>query len=238
MNEVERCAYCRAPLPPPEVITERASIHRDGLGEGPEVALCVGCASENGPSCEEIWERIAKPAAGTFAHRPVCGYEDPDLGLVCELSKGHLGQHRASMRRSDGAGPEGVSVGFGVTPSRPTPPPPVAPPPDSPDALIYSLGPDGARPYRSVADFLRVADGVAARHLESARVAKQRLMADQDRAAVHMLSAPAAWTVWSPISVCHRGDRREAWTTAVRQAGLIALIEVVFWLAAWWWATT
>lgn len=34
-------------------------IHRDGMGEGPEVPLCIACGSKPEPTCEEIWVRIA-----------------------------------------------------------------------------------------------------------------------------------------------------------------------------------
>ncbi len=36
------------------------TIHRDGSDFGPQVPLCRRCGSEDGPSCEEIWVRIAE----------------------------------------------------------------------------------------------------------------------------------------------------------------------------------
>ena len=37
-------------------------IHRDGFGVGPEVPLCAYCAASTGPSCVEIWNKIAHPS--------------------------------------------------------------------------------------------------------------------------------------------------------------------------------
>jgi hypothetical protein len=46
------CAACGQP-------PGRATIHRDGFGEGPEVPLCSDCGDHETPSCEELWRRIA-----------------------------------------------------------------------------------------------------------------------------------------------------------------------------------
>jgi hypothetical protein len=57
------CAFCGKPA------EGDFGIHRDGFGVGPELPLCTACGSEATPTCEEIWDRIAQPAAGDFAHR-------------------------------------------------------------------------------------------------------------------------------------------------------------------------
>ena len=51
------CAYCGTYLSGEPEYT----IHRDGFGVGPEVPLCFDCYDDGGPSCLEIWERIAQP---------------------------------------------------------------------------------------------------------------------------------------------------------------------------------
>jgi hypothetical protein len=56
------CAYCGQPA------EDNFSIHRDGFGVGPEVSLCDTCGSGPTPTAWEIWERIAQPAQGRFAH--------------------------------------------------------------------------------------------------------------------------------------------------------------------------
>ena len=43
------CAMCLEPW------QGNYTIHRDGMGVGPELPLCDGCGSERGPTCEEIW---------------------------------------------------------------------------------------------------------------------------------------------------------------------------------------
>lgn len=48
------CCYCQ------EEAEGGYSIHRDGLGEGPELPLCNACGSNETPTCEEIWEKLAK----------------------------------------------------------------------------------------------------------------------------------------------------------------------------------
>lgn len=50
------CAFCGSHIPG----TPRFSIHRDGLGIGPEVPLCSGCGAHPEPTAEEIWERISQ----------------------------------------------------------------------------------------------------------------------------------------------------------------------------------
>lgn len=57
------CAYCDQP------VEGNYSIHRDGFGVGPEVDLCDACAENDEIGCVDIWERIAQPANGEFAHR-------------------------------------------------------------------------------------------------------------------------------------------------------------------------
>lgn len=47
------CAFCEQPA------EGNYSIHRDGFGEGPEIALCDGCGSKTEPTLEEIWARIS-----------------------------------------------------------------------------------------------------------------------------------------------------------------------------------
>ena len=59
-----RCAFCGAPS------QGDYGIHRDGFGVGPTVPLCNGCGSRPTPTASDIWDRIAQPAEGKFAHRP------------------------------------------------------------------------------------------------------------------------------------------------------------------------
>ena len=61
-KEIERiskrvfCSFCGE-----EIKGEiKFSIHRDGFGVGPEVPLCVECGSYSTPTCEEIWNKIAR----------------------------------------------------------------------------------------------------------------------------------------------------------------------------------
>lgn len=46
------CAYCGRPS------EGRYAIHRDGFGQGPEVALCDAHGGSQVPSCAAIWDRI------------------------------------------------------------------------------------------------------------------------------------------------------------------------------------
>ena len=48
------CAYCR------NATQGNHTIHRDGFGEGPEVALCDACGSQPTPTEREIWARIGQ----------------------------------------------------------------------------------------------------------------------------------------------------------------------------------
>lgn len=48
------CVYCDEPA------QGNFSIHRDGFGIGPEVALCDACGSTPTPTTGEIWTKIAK----------------------------------------------------------------------------------------------------------------------------------------------------------------------------------
>lgn len=47
------CAFCGG------AVSSDYGIHRDGLGEGPELPLCTDCGSHEKPTCEEIWARIS-----------------------------------------------------------------------------------------------------------------------------------------------------------------------------------
>jgi len=49
----EQCSACGEPS---EV---NFSIHRDSMGEGPEVPLCDACGKDPTPTCEQLWEAIA-----------------------------------------------------------------------------------------------------------------------------------------------------------------------------------
>lgn len=42
------CAACGAPSGP-------YAIHRDGIGDGPEMPLCAGCGAGPTPTCEQLW---------------------------------------------------------------------------------------------------------------------------------------------------------------------------------------
>jgi len=46
------CAHCGVPS------QGNYSIHRDGLGAGPKVALCDDCGGYEPPTCEDIWTQI------------------------------------------------------------------------------------------------------------------------------------------------------------------------------------
>lgn len=62
-----QCAACGA------TCSANSSIHRDGFGIGPEVALCDACGSSETPTCEELWQRIAARLVGqrvSFAEAP------------------------------------------------------------------------------------------------------------------------------------------------------------------------
>ena len=49
-----KCAYCSKPA------HGNYSIHRDGFGVGPQVALCDDCGGHLFPTCDAIWERISR----------------------------------------------------------------------------------------------------------------------------------------------------------------------------------
>lgn len=51
------CAACGRPA------QGNASIHRDGFSVGPEVDLCNSCGMHELPTCEQLWEAIAKRRA-------------------------------------------------------------------------------------------------------------------------------------------------------------------------------
>ena len=59
---MSECCYCGAPA-----TGEEYSTHRDGMDEGPELPLCVGCGENDGLTCETLWARIARPDAPTRA---------------------------------------------------------------------------------------------------------------------------------------------------------------------------
>lgn len=50
---IRSCAACGKPA------TGEYTIHRDGLGEGPEVPLCKGCGEGETPAADVIWAMIA-----------------------------------------------------------------------------------------------------------------------------------------------------------------------------------
>lgn len=51
------CSFCGSYIEKVEF-----TIERDGLcTDGPDVPLCNYCASADGPSCDEIWAKIANP---------------------------------------------------------------------------------------------------------------------------------------------------------------------------------
>jgi hypothetical protein len=50
------CVYCGAES------QGNYSIHRDGMGIGPEVPLCDACGRAPSPSLGAIWGRIAQPS--------------------------------------------------------------------------------------------------------------------------------------------------------------------------------
>lgn len=50
----QRCAYCEVPI----IGAPAYTIHRDGMGIGPELPLCRACGSEPEPTCEQVWARL------------------------------------------------------------------------------------------------------------------------------------------------------------------------------------
>lgn len=48
------CAACGG-----DATGSQYEIHRDGINEGPEVAICTDCGGHVVPTCEELWEAIA-----------------------------------------------------------------------------------------------------------------------------------------------------------------------------------
>lgn len=60
------CAFCGEPTN-----GEDYSIHRDGFGVGPEVPLCRTCGASEFPTCADIWSKIAQPADGECAFKPI-----------------------------------------------------------------------------------------------------------------------------------------------------------------------
>ena len=50
------CCYCKRSA------QGNFAIHRDGLGDGPELPLCDACGSSPDPSCETIWAKLASDA--------------------------------------------------------------------------------------------------------------------------------------------------------------------------------
>lgn len=51
-SPARECAACGSPA------EGNHGIHRDGLGEGPEVDLCDACGDEATPTLEQLWEMI------------------------------------------------------------------------------------------------------------------------------------------------------------------------------------
>lgn len=49
-----RCVYCGGPA------EGNHSIHRDGFGVGPQMPLCDEHGAHATPTCEQIWDRIAR----------------------------------------------------------------------------------------------------------------------------------------------------------------------------------
>lgn len=61
----DKCAYCGN-------ITEgNFSIHRDGLGEGPEVPLCNRCGGRKEPTEAQIWARIGQSQVCLSCDEPI-----------------------------------------------------------------------------------------------------------------------------------------------------------------------
>ena len=51
--DVNACAYCGRPS------QGHFAIHRDGMGNGPELPLCNDCGGYPVPTLQDIWARIA-----------------------------------------------------------------------------------------------------------------------------------------------------------------------------------
>ena len=60
---MNKCVFCG------ESAQGNYTIHRDGMGVGPEVNLCDSCGEDEFPSCEQIWEKIARPNTAAMSYR-------------------------------------------------------------------------------------------------------------------------------------------------------------------------
>ena len=59
------CSYCNVPI----VGEPTIRLHRDAMGEGPQMPLCNDCGGRREPSCEEIWDHTNE--ADVFAGDPL-----------------------------------------------------------------------------------------------------------------------------------------------------------------------
>lgn len=56
----EECAACGA------LAEGNFSIHRDGFMVGPDVPLCDACGGHLLPTCDDLWEQIARRRKGVL----------------------------------------------------------------------------------------------------------------------------------------------------------------------------
>lgn len=100
MNRVEalkECAACGA------AAQGNASIHRDGFGEGPEVALCDACGLGATPTCEQIWSAIESRKVIPLRIRPAPIIAIDGAAPICRVTlkarPEHLGGPKLTVRR-------------------------------------------------------------------------------------------------------------------------------------------
>lgn len=104
-----RCAACWRPAAVDADGKARHVIHRNGHCQGPLVPLCDECGAEDGPTCEELWERIAKTPEGCDSPSPRSAAWFMVNGVDVRVDVG------AIRMASDGGGAVGIS--FVVPPS-------------------------------------------------------------------------------------------------------------------------
>lgn len=85
--EIRPCVYCG------EKAQGNYTIHRDGMGVGPEVDLCDRCGSEETPTCEEIWARLSGPTRILPMNRRLIQQEIEDLFRVLDAASGRDDLH-------------------------------------------------------------------------------------------------------------------------------------------------
>jgi hypothetical protein len=85
------CVFCSQPS------QGNYTIHRDGLGLGPELPLCDACGEGAEPSCGAIWAKLA--ADGKRRYKRARYYEDGGIFDVEVLSDDLVLLQQKQMRR-------------------------------------------------------------------------------------------------------------------------------------------